>query len=49
MKALRQVNTENCPNYCFNSITNIKNFDTNLLSINQIAFMTLNILKILTV
>ena len=29
---------KNCPNYFFNSMTNIKNLDTNLLSINQMTF-----------
>ena len=38
MKTLRQVNIKNCPNYLFNSMTNIKNLDTNLLGINQISF-----------
>ena len=38
MKTLKQVNIENCPNYSFNSMTNIKNLDTNLLRINQIIF-----------
>ena len=38
MKTLRQINIKNCPNYFLNSMTNIKNLDTNLLSINQISF-----------
>ena len=38
MKTLRQVNIKNCPNYFFNSMTNIKNLDTNLLGINQMTF-----------
>ena len=38
MKTLREVNIKNRPNYFFNSMTNIKNFDANLLGINQIAF-----------
>ena len=38
MKTLRQVNIKNSQNYFFNSMTNIRNFDANLLSINQIAF-----------
>ena len=38
MKTLRQVNIKNCPNYFFNSMTNIKNLDINLLGINQISF-----------
>ena len=38
MKNLRQVNIKNCPNCLFNSMTNIENFATNLLGINQAAF-----------
>ena len=38
MKTLRQVSIKNCPNYFFNSMTNIKNLDINLLGINQISF-----------
>ena len=38
MKTLRQVNIKNCQNYFFNSMTNIKNFDSNLLSIDQMSF-----------
>ena len=38
MKNLGQVGIKNCPNYFFNSMTNIKNLDTNLLGINQITF-----------
>ena len=38
MKNLRQVNIKNSQNYFFNSMTKIKNFDTNLLGINQISF-----------
>ena len=38
MKILRQVNIKNRQNYFFNSMTNIKNFDSNLLSIDQISF-----------
>ena len=50
MKTLRQVNIKNCPNYLFNSMTNIKNLDTNLLGINQISFTnTDSDSKILTV
>ena len=36
MRTLRQVNIKNRQNYCFNSMSNIKNFDPNLLSIDQI-------------
>ena len=38
MKTLRQVSIKKCPNYFFNSMTNIKILDTNLLGINQISF-----------
>ena len=39
MKTLRQVNIKNNRhNYFFNGMTNIKNFDPNLLSIDQISF-----------
>ena len=38
MRTLRQVNIKNCQSYFFNSMTNIKNFDLNLLSINRISF-----------
>ena len=38
MKTLRQVNIKHCPGYFFNSMTNIKNLDTNLLCINQRSF-----------
>ena len=38
MKTLRQATIKNCPNYVFNSMTNIKNLNTNLLGINQITF-----------
>ena len=53
MRTLRHVNLENGP-YFFNSMTNIKNFDLSLLSIDQVLFkkilivffMRLNISKI---
>ena len=38
MRTLRKVGRKNCPGYFFNSITNIKNLDTNLLDINQMKF-----------
>ena len=38
MRTLNEANIENLQNYFFNSIINIKNFDPNLLSINQISF-----------
>ena len=55
MRTLRQVGIKNRQNYCFNTMTNIKNFDQNLLSIDQVSlilivlFITLNISKILTI
>ena len=38
MRTLRQVNIKTCLHYFFNDMTNIKNFDPNLLSIDQISF-----------
>ena len=38
MKTLRHVNIKNRQNYFFNSMTNIKNFDSSLLSIGRISF-----------
>ena len=38
MKTLRQVNIKYSPNYSFNSMTNIKYLDTNLLAVDQITF-----------
>ena len=38
MKTLRQVNIKNRHNYFFNDMTNIKNFDPNLLNMDQISF-----------
>ena len=38
MRTPRQVGIKNCPNYFFNSMTNIKILDTNLLGINQTTF-----------
>ena len=38
MKTLRQVNIKNRQNDFFNNMTNIKNLDQNLLSIDQISF-----------
>ena len=37
MRTLRQVNLKNRQNYFFNSMTNIKNFDQNLLNMDQIS------------
>ena len=36
MRTLRQVNAKNRPHYLFNDMTNIKNFDPNLLSVDKI-------------
>ena len=38
MKTLRQTNIKNRQNYFFNDMTNIKNFDPSLLSIDKISF-----------
>ena len=38
MKTPRKTNIKNSQNYFFNSMTNIKNFDPNLSSIDQIPF-----------
>ena len=38
MKTLRQTNIKNNQNSFFNGMTNIKNFDPSLLSIDQIPF-----------
>ena len=54
MRTLRQVKIKSCPHCFFNDMTNIKKFDPNLLSIDQVSFkkilsvffMTLNISKI---
>ena len=38
MRTLGQTNITNRPQYFFNSMTNFKNFDPSLVSINQISF-----------
>ena len=38
MKNLRQFNIKNRQSYFFNSISDIKNFDPSLLSIDKISF-----------
>ena len=43
MRTLRHVNIKNRP-YFFNSMTNIKNFDSSLLSIDQVLFKKILIL-----
>ena len=37
MITIKKVNIKNCP-YFFNSMTNVKNVDPNLLSIDKISF-----------
>ena len=57
MRTLRHFNRENRPYFYFNSMINIKIFDPNLLSIDQISFkkilivlfITMNVSKILIV
>ena len=50
MRTLRQINIKNRPHHFFNDMTNIKNFDPSLLSIDKyhlkvliLLFMTLTI------
>ena len=38
MTAIKQVNIKNCPNYFFNDMTSIGDFDLSLLSTDQITF-----------
>ena len=38
MKTIKGINIANRPYFFFNSMSNIKNFDLNLLSINKISF-----------
>ena len=38
MRALRQVNIKNCLHYFFDYMTNMKDFDPNLLSIDEMSF-----------
>ena len=38
MRTIRQVNIKNRQDYFFNDITNIGDFDLNLLNMNQMAF-----------
>ena len=40
MKTVRQINIDNRQVYFFNDITNINDFDTSLLNIDQILFET---------
>ena len=37
MKTPTQISIKNCQNYFFNNMTNIKNFDLDLLNINQMS------------
>ena len=39
MRTLRQRGIKNCPEYIFNSITNIRKPDTNLVILNQLSFV----------
>ena len=39
MRTLRQISIKNCPEYVFDSMTNIKRLDTNLVSVNQLSFI----------
>ena len=48
MRTLRHVNIGNRPYYFFNSMTNIKNFDPNLLSIDQVSFKKILIVLFIT-
>ena len=38
MITFKEINTKKRPNYIFNDIINIKNFDPNLLNIDKISF-----------
>ena len=38
MRAIRQVNIINRQNYFFNDMTNIEDFDPNLLNMDQVSF-----------
>ena len=38
MGYIKQVNIKNCPHYFFIDMTNIKIFDLNVLSIDQVSF-----------
>ena len=42
MMTIRKVNIKNCPYFLFNTMTNIKKFDPNLLSIDKISFKKYN-------
>ena len=39
MRTLREISIKNCPEYIFDSMTNIKRLDTNLVSVNQQSFI----------
>ena len=38
MKTIRQINIENRPNYLFNDLTNINDFDPSFLNIDEVLF-----------
>ena len=42
MKTYREISIKNCPEYIFDSMSNIKRLDTNLVSINQLSFINDN-------
>ena len=44
MKTVRQINIENTQSYFFNDMTNINDFDPNLLTIDQVSFKSSNII-----
>ena len=44
MKTVRQINIENRQSYFFNDMTNINDFDPNLLTIYQVSFNSSNII-----
>ena len=48
MITFREDNIKNRPNYFLNSMTNIKNFDPSLLSIDQVSFKKVLILLFIT-
>ena len=39
MRTYRELNKKDCPEYIFNSMTNIKGLDTNLVSADQLSFI----------
>ena len=41
MRSIKQINLENRPHYFYNDITNIKNFNSNLLNLHKILFKSI--------